>query len=94
MFFHPAFRDNAALLNEFADGCAYAVANTVVAYPAVNLLKDINVLWWIHEGQVIEKDYIARFRKKKSGLIWMETLRSAKENCRGERLCAAGCRQI
>ena len=28
VFFHPAFRDNAALLNEFADGCAYAVANT------------------------------------------------------------------
>ncbi len=79
VFSHPAFRDNAALLNEFAAGCDYAVANTVVAYPAVNLLKGVSVLWWIHEGRVIEDDYISRFRKKKIRPDLEETLRSAKK---------------
>ena len=65
VFYHPGFRDNARLLNEFGGDCAYAVANTAVAYPAVSLLKGPRVLWWIHEAQVIEKDYIARFRQKK-----------------------------
>lgn len=79
VFSHPAFRDNAALLNEFCDDCDYAVANTVVAYPAVNLLKGVSVLWWIHEGRVIEDDYISRFRKKKIRPDLEGTLRSAKK---------------
>ena len=38
VFYHPGFRDNARLLNEFGGDCAFAVANTAVAYPAVSLL--------------------------------------------------------
>lgn len=77
VFYHPGFRDNEKLLNEFGSGCAYAVANTVVAYPAVNLLKGPAVLWWIHEAQVIEQDYIALFSKKKIRPDLAETLKTA-----------------
>ena len=77
VFYHPGFRDNARLLNEFGGDCAYAVANTAVAYPAVSLLKGPRVLWWIHEAQVIEKDYIARFRQKKFRPDLEQTLRQA-----------------
>lgn len=64
-------------MNEFGGDCAYAVANTAVAYPAVSLLKGPRVLWWIHEAQVIEKDYIARFRQKKFRPDLEQTLRQA-----------------
>lgn len=77
VFYLPDFRDNAKLLNEFGGDCAYGVANTVVTYPAVNLLKGTKLLWWIHEAQIIEKDYIARFRKKKIRPDLEQTLKSA-----------------
>lgn len=79
VFYHSDFRDNGKLLNEFGGDCHYAVANTVVAYSAVNLLHGPEVLWWIHEGNVIEKDYIARFRKKKIRPDLEQTLRTAKK---------------
>ena len=77
VFVHPDFRDNSKLLNEFGGDCDYAVANTVVTYPAISLLKGPQILWWIHEGKVIDDDYIARFRKKKFRPDLEETLRSA-----------------
>jgi len=77
VFYHPGFRDDVRLLNEFGGDCDYAVANTVVAYPAVNFLKGPNLLWWIHEAEIIEKDYVARFRKKKIRPDLEETLRRA-----------------
>lgn len=79
VFYHSAFRDNGKLLNEFGGDCDYAVANTVVTYSAVNLLDGPEVLWWIHEGKVIEDDYIVRFRKKKIRPDLEQTLRSAKK---------------
>lgn len=77
VFVHPEFRDNKNLLNEFAGDCDFAVANTVVTYPVISLLKGPQILWWIHEGKVIDDDYIARFRKKKFRPDLEETLRSA-----------------
>ena len=77
VFVHPEFRDNKNLLNEFAGDCDFAVANTVVTYPVISLLKGPQILWWIHEGKVIEEDYIARFRKKKFRPDLEETLRLA-----------------
>ena len=77
VFVHPDFRDNSDLLNEFGGDCDYAIANTVVAYPAISLLKGPKILWWIHEGKVIEDDYINRFRKKKFRPDLEETLRIA-----------------
>lgn len=79
VFYHPGFRHQRKLLNEFAGDCDYAVANTVIAYPAINLLKGPKVLWWIHEAQVIDKDYIARFRKKKIRPDLEQTLRQASK---------------
>ena len=40
-------------------------------------MKGPRVLWWIHEAQVIEKDYIARFRQKKFRPDLEQTLRQA-----------------
>ena len=57
--------DNQALINEFAGDCDYAIANTVVTYPVISLLKGPEILWWVHESQVIDKDYIARYKRKK-----------------------------
>ena len=77
VFIHPEFRDNKNLLNEFAGDCDFAVANTVVTYPVISLLKGPQILWWIHEGKVIDEDYIARFRKKKFRPDLEETLHLA-----------------
>lgn len=74
VFVHSEFRDNKNLLNEFAGDCDFAVANTVVTYPVISLLKGPKILWWIHEGQVIDNDYIARFKKKKFRPDLEETL--------------------
>ena len=79
VFVHPEFRDNKNLLNEFAGDCDFAVANTVVTYPVISLLKGPQILWWIHEGKVIDDDYIARFRKKKFRPDLEETLRLAQK---------------
>lgn len=79
VFYHPGFRHQRKLLNEFACDCDYAVANTVITYPAINLLKGPKVLWWIHEAQVIDKDYIVRFRKKKIRPDLEQTLRQASK---------------
>lgn len=65
VFVHPGFRTNKSLINEFAGDCDYAIANTVVTYPVISLLKGPEILWWVHESQVIDKDYIARYKRKK-----------------------------
>ena len=65
VFVHPGFRTNKSLINEFAGDCDYAIANTVVTYPVISLLKGPQILWWVHESQVIDKDYIARYKRKK-----------------------------
>lgn len=66
---HLAKNDEFSFRN-FAKNFDIVIANTIIVYPAVNMIQDIvPTIWYLHEAKNIEDYFIPNFRKSKFSLV-------------------------